>query len=350
MPVWPTTRSSRASSAARSAALWVVATNGAHSWINQSNLRELLGRLDLLVVQDMYTTTETAQLADIVLPAAGWAEKEGTFINSERRLGMVKRVAHAPGEALADFFIFKAVADAWGCGDLFARWTDPEATFAILQELTRGRPCDITGVDGYEHVDRGGVQWPLTEADAAAGSATSTARRDRWAHGRAPAVRRRPLLPPRRVGPASWSTSPSIPPERTSDRYPLVLLTGRGSSSQWHTGTRTRSPPLLRELAPDGLWLEIHPDDAAAPGHRPGTAGRGAVPPRDGGWPGHRSWPTVGRGQVFLPMHDPRVNVLTVLGLRPALPPARLQVQRGRGRPPRTLGAGQRADGARPAR
>ena len=118
-------------------ALWIVATNTAHSWIHQSEVRDLLGRLDCLVVQDLYPTTETAQLADIVLPAAGWGEKEGTFINSERRYGRIRRVVRAPGQALADFSIFKLVADAWGCGDLFEEWSSPEAVFRILQ---RGGP------------------------------------------------------------------------------------------------------------------------------------------------------------------------------------------------------------------
>src|SRR5262249_14834304 len=63
-------------------ALWVVATNPAHSWINQGQARDILDRLDFLVVQDMYHTTETAERAHLVLPAAGWGEKEGTFINS----------------------------------------------------------------------------------------------------------------------------------------------------------------------------------------------------------------------------------------------------------------------------
>ena len=77
--------------------LWIIATNSAHSWINQTELRELLDRLDFLVVQDMYATTETAQLADLVLPAAGWGEKDGTFINSERRIGRIQRVAPGAG-------------------------------------------------------------------------------------------------------------------------------------------------------------------------------------------------------------------------------------------------------------
>src|SRR5947208_8213603 len=98
--------------------LWIVATNSAHSWINQSAARDALGRLEFLVVQDMYATTETARLAHLVLPAAGWGEKEGSFINCERRIGVIKRVANAPGTAIADFYIFKMIADAWGCGAL----------------------------------------------------------------------------------------------------------------------------------------------------------------------------------------------------------------------------------------
>ena len=70
--------------------LWIVATNTAHSWINQADAKEVLGRLDTLVVQDMYATTETVAHAHIVLPAAGWGEKEGTFINSERRFGLLE--------------------------------------------------------------------------------------------------------------------------------------------------------------------------------------------------------------------------------------------------------------------
>src|SRR5690606_4236085 len=78
--------------------LWVVATNPAHSWINQNMLADVLGRLEFLVVQDMYAASETARMADLLLPAAGWGEKEGTFINSERRVGVIKRVARAPGK------------------------------------------------------------------------------------------------------------------------------------------------------------------------------------------------------------------------------------------------------------
>jgi anaerobic selenocysteine-containing dehydrogenase len=68
--------------------LWVIATNSSHSWINQREFNEIVKKLDFLVVQDMYHTTETAQRAHLILPAAGWGEKTGTFINSERRIGI----------------------------------------------------------------------------------------------------------------------------------------------------------------------------------------------------------------------------------------------------------------------
>src|SRR6185436_10362495 len=119
------------------------ATNPAHSWINQHMLRDVLSRLDFLVVQDMYATTETAQQAHLVLPAAGWGEKEGTLINSERRIGTIRKVSRAPGQALSDFAIFRLIADYWGCGDLFERWDSPASVFRILKELSSGQPCDI---------------------------------------------------------------------------------------------------------------------------------------------------------------------------------------------------------------
>ena len=120
--------------------LWIVATNPFHSWVNNDRLAALRAKLDFLVVQDMYHSTESARVADLVLPAAGWGEKDGCFINSERRIGTLKAVRKAPGLALSDFRIFRLIANAWGCGEMFARWTDPESVFKILRDLTQGRP------------------------------------------------------------------------------------------------------------------------------------------------------------------------------------------------------------------
>ena len=141
--------------------LWVIATNPAHSWIDQDDFRETLGRLDFLVVQDMYHSTETAQQADLLLPAAAWGEKEGTFINSERRVGLIKKVCRAPGQALSDFHIVKLAAHYFGCVDGRPGWDSPEVVFQILKRLTAGRPCDIGGIADYHAIDEArGIQWP----------------------------------------------------------------------------------------------------------------------------------------------------------------------------------------------
>jgi assimilatory nitrate reductase catalytic subunit len=285
--------------AGRIKGLWVLGTNPAHSWIDQGHLEEVLDRLDLLVVQDMYTTTETAQLADLVLPAAGWGEKEGTFISSERRIGLVKKVAQAPGEALADFAIVKLLADAWGCADLFAEWTSPEAVFAILQRLSAGQPCDITGIEGYEALEaQRGVQWPHPAGSA---SLPPGAERRLFEDGRFPTPDGRARF---------LFEEPRPPRSPAGGPYPLVLLTGRGSSAQWHTGTRTSTSALLRSLAPTEPYVELSPADAAERAIEPGdevvvASARGTMRARA------FVTATVEPGQVFVPMHFARTNQLT---------------------------------------
>ena len=284
--------------------LWIVATNTAHSWINQKDAREILGKLEFLVVQDMYTTADTAKLAHLVLPAAGWGEKEGVFINSERRLGMIKQVSRAPGQALSDYRIFQLVADAWGCGSLFSRWRTPEAAFKMLRELTRGQPCDITGVTGYRMLDElGGVQWPFPEG------AAPVAREERrlFEDGK--------FCTP--DGRAKFVFEASRPmPEPAKAPYTFTLLTGRGNSSQWHTETRTSKSEVLRRMSPQVGYVEIHPDDAAALGVGPTdwvrvTSRRGAIE--------LRAYLTrcVPRDCVFVPMHLVKTNVLTLASFDP---------------------------------
>jgi assimilatory nitrate reductase catalytic subunit len=284
--------------------LWIIATNTAHSWIHQRRLREAFAGLEFLVVQDMYSTTDTAQLAHLVLPAAGWGEKEGTFINSERRVGITKRVAPSPGAALADFSIIKLLAEAWGCGPMFAEWTSPEAVFGILGRLSRGRPCDISAITGYQMVDEaGGIQWPFPEGSSCGhGSERRLFEDGRFYHadGRAKFL----YEDPRPVA------------EPTSPEYPLVLLTGRGSSSEWHTQTRTAKSAVLRSLADQEPYVEIAPGDAAARSLGDGdwaavVSARGSMRARV------RVTSTVEPGQVFVPMHYVGTNRLTNLSFDP---------------------------------
>lgn len=275
-------------------ALWVIATNPFHSWIDQERLMRLREKLDFLVVQDMYHSTETARMADLVLPAAGWGEKTGCFINSERRIATTKAVKKAPGIALSDFRIFRLIANAWGCGEMFAKWTDPEAAFKILRDLTKDRPCDITAISGYEQLDEmGGIQWPYT----------------------APAAQERRLFQDGKFyhpdGKARLLFTPPAPlPESSDAEYPFTLLTGRGTSSQWHTQSRTAKSPVLRKLAPTQAYVEIHPDDAAAlalADHE-----MVSIRSRRGEMQAMVYLaPTMQHGQVFIPMHYPDLNRLT---------------------------------------
>jgi assimilatory nitrate reductase catalytic subunit len=281
-------------------ALWIICTNPAHSWIEQERFQRLRQKLEFLVVQDMFTTTETARLADLLLPAAGWGEKEGTFINSERRIGRCRKVCNSPGQALADFQIFRLIAHYWGCGKMFSRWETPEVVFHLMRECSRGQPCDFTGITGYDMIEAcGGIQWPFPEGDP--GAAPPPARRlfedgkFFTSDGRARFV----FDEPRPV------------PEPPDSEYPFVLLTGRGSSAQWHTQSRTAKSAILRKLYPPGLYVEIHPADARQWRISDNSPVRVATR-RASLVARARLTATIQRGQIFLPMHDPVVNKLTL--------------------------------------
>lgn len=287
--------------------LWLVATNPAHSWIHREEAQERLKKLDFLVVQDMYLSTETAELADLVLPAAGWGEKEGTFINSERRYAVHKRVRPAPGEALADFHIFRAIAHSWGVGDMFSEWTSPEAVFRIMQRASRHQPCDITGIDGYAEIDRsGGIQWPWSASDAQREKHPAPQRR-LFADGKFFTEDQRARF---------IVDDPATLPEPPCETYPWLLLSGRGTVSQWHTQTRTSKSPILRQLYPQQVYIEMHPVDARELGvvngqpvevhSRRGRVIATAV-----------LTPTVQRQQAFMPMHYPETNLLTLAHFDP---------------------------------
>ena len=275
--------------------LWIIATNPAHSWINQSHFTKLRENLEFLVVQDMYANTETARIADLVLPAASWGEKNGTFINSERRIGTLKQVKKAPGKALSDFRIFQLLAQTWGVGDLFEKWTDPESVFGLLQKLSADQACDITGINGYQDLDKsGGIQWPKT-------SESCQKERRLFEDGK--------FYTP--SGKAKFLFEPPTPlPEPTSKEYPFTLLTGRGTSAQWHTQSRTQNSSVLRKLYPSALLLDINPDDAAVRGIQNHVAL--TISSRRASITAFAHVTTsIKPGEVYLPMHEPQVNRLT---------------------------------------
>jgi assimilatory nitrate reductase catalytic subunit len=277
--------------------LWVIATNTSHSWVNRAKTDSVLSKLDFLVVQDMFATTETVEFADLYLPAAGWGEKDGFFINSERRLGLCKKIARAPGEALSDFHIFRLVAEAWGCEHKLRRWRSPTEVFQILKELSRGMPCDFTGIADYQMIDEhGGIQWPLPEGTRGFDRERRLFENGCFYHADRKA---RFLFDP-----------PQPMPEPVDEQFPMLLLTGRGTSSQWHTQTRTGKSSVLKLLYPEKAYIEIHPQDAAR--FRISDRDKVRVSSRRGVVLANAFiTATVQPGQVFMPMHYEETNHLT---------------------------------------
>ena len=268
--------------------LWIIATNPPVSFPNREVLEDALGRLDLLVVQDGFDTPTTA-LADVVLPAAVWGEKDGTYTNSERRVSRVRAAVAPPGEARTDFAIFLDIARRWGCADeLFPGWAEPADAFAEWRRVSAGRPCDYSGIT-YERLDEaGGVQWPCPEGDDVPLAGTARLYADRVFNR---PNRRAMVLP---VEPEPIRDAPR--PE-----YPFLLNTGR-TVEHWHTRTKTGRIPILEGLAPEA-WVEMHPSDAEHLGVRGGdwvrvASSRGAVDQI------RVRVTAIGRpGEVFIPFH-----------------------------------------------
>src|SRR5215813_1439326 len=268
-------------------AMWIIATNPLVSFPNQSVLRQALSNLDFLVVQDGYHPTPTTELAHLVLPAAIWGEKEGTYTNSERRVSKVNKAVDPPGEARPDFDIFLAIAGRLGCREeLFPGWTAPRDAFEEWRRVSRGRLCDYSGISYELLADSGAVQWPLPEgAEPAAASRLYEDARFQTADGRA------------RLICAKWEPFP----EQPNREYPLIFNTGR-TVEHWHTRTKTREVPILERLSPES-WLEMNPRDARGLGLR--SHDRVDIISRRGRVRGValRLTEITAPGQVFMPFH-----------------------------------------------
>jgi anaerobic selenocysteine-containing dehydrogenase len=229
-------------------ALWIIGTNPIVSFPNLGVLEQALASLEFLVVQDGFHPTPTTQRADLVLPAAIWGEKEGTYTNSERRASKVNRAVDPPGEARADFDIFLAVAAELGCrDDLFPGWSSAADAFEEWKRVSRGRLCDYSGMS-HDAIERaGGLQWPCPEGTSDGHAEPRRLYTDgvfETPDGKA------------RLIPTDWEPFP----EQPRPKYPLILNTGR-TVEHWHTRTKTGAVPILHWLSPSA-WVEINPRDA----------------------------------------------------------------------------------------
>jgi assimilatory nitrate reductase catalytic subunit len=274
-------------------ALWIIATNPIVSFPNLHALRQALESLEFLVVQDGYHPTPTSEYAHLVLPAAMWGEKEGTYTNSERRVSKVNRAVPPPGEARADFDIFLHLADALGVRDeIFPGWSTPGDAFDEWKRVSAGRLCDYSGMT-YQALDaHGGLQWPF-RSDSSEPRATRRLYTDacfQTDDGRA------------RLIPVEWEPFP----EQPDAEFPFVLNTGR-TVEHWHTRTKTANVPILERLSP-AAWVEINPRDARRLRLKPRD--RVDVVSRRGAVCGIelRVTETIAPGQVFVPFHYAEAN------------------------------------------
>jgi assimilatory nitrate reductase catalytic subunit len=270
-------------------ALWVMGTNPAVSMPDASRVRAALSKCKFVAVSDV-TRTDTTRYADVLLPAAGWGEKDGTVTNSERRLSRQRPFQPPPGEAKADWRIVCEVAARMGFGDGFS-YQSPVEIFREHAALSAfensgerlfdlGDLADLSDADYTTFAPR---HWPVSER--------GEQQTRLFADGRFPTPDGRARFVPVRQEATAFAVDGD---------YPLALNTGR-LRDQWHTMTRTGTVPRLMANAPEPA-VDLHPADAAAHRLKDGDLARlstrfGFVRARV------RVTEAQRRGQAFLPMH-----------------------------------------------
>jgi assimilatory nitrate reductase catalytic subunit len=218
-------------------AVWIACTNPAQSMPDANAVRKALEHADLVVVQESFRDAETCAYADVLLPAASWAEKEGTVTNSERRISRVRAAVPPPGEARPDWSIandFASRLQALLGKPISFGYQTAEAIFNEHRESTRGRDLDITGLS-YALLEREGPQqWPYPEG-------ANGGRARLYCDGVFPTPSGRA-----RFVAAHYAEPAEVP---DSD-YPLRLTTGR-LRDQWHSMTRTGLAARLFSHSPE---------------------------------------------------------------------------------------------------
>jgi anaerobic selenocysteine-containing dehydrogenase len=294
--------------------LWVSGTNPAVSLPELRRVRAILGQERLfLVVQDLFLT-ETARLADVVLPASGWAEKTGTLTNADRTVHLSEKAVEAPGEARSDLRIFLDYAARLDLrdkdGEPLVKWSDPESAFEAWKECSRGRPCDYSGLTYARLREYGGIQWPCTKdrpdgterlySDGRFYSDPGYCER----YGR-DLITGAPLEPSEYqvmnpTGKAIIKAAAYLPPhEQAGDEHPLLLITGR-TVYHFHTRTKTARVPELQAAAPE-VWVELSRADAEAAGITEGDLVKVSTP--RGHVRAKARITGIRDGVVFLPFH-----------------------------------------------
>ncbi|WP_292394123.1 formate dehydrogenase subunit alpha [Methanoculleus sp. UBA303] len=272
--------------------MYIMGENPMLSDPDLQHVEEALKNLEFLVVQDIFLT-ETAELADVVLPAACYAEKDGTQTNTERRVQRWKKAQQAPGEAKEDWQIICELGARMGYAKQFA-FKSPEEIFNEVAAVTPS----YHGIS-YARLDPDGLHWPCPTAE----------------HPGTPILHREKFAMPDGLG--VFSAIEWKPPAEVPDaEYPYVLTTGR-VIWQWHTGTMTRRSWSLEKEAPTG-WIEINTEDAKELGIKDDEVVRASTRRGSIDIPA-RVTPEIIRGVMFIPFHykECAANLLTHNALDP---------------------------------
>jgi ferredoxin-nitrate reductase len=223
-------------------AIWIAGTNPAVSLPDLHHVRRALERAQLVVVQDAYHPTETSRLADVLLPAAQWGEKEWTSTNSERTIAYSPKLFDPPGQAWPDWQILARFARRLGYQGF--DYSSASEVWDEFIALTSGRPCDMAGASSARLRAADSLQWPCPTPD-------HPGTKRRYLDGRFATPSGRAQFLPR---------DHREPRELPDHEFPFVLTTGR-LYAHWHTLTRTAKADKLVRREP-GPFVEINPDDA----------------------------------------------------------------------------------------
>jgi anaerobic selenocysteine-containing dehydrogenase len=294
--------------------LWIAATNPAVSLPELHRIRAILEQERLFVVVSDAFLTETAQLADVVLPAALWGEKTGTFTNHDRTVHLSEKAVDPPGQARPDMEIFLEYARRLGMTDrdgaALVKWRTPEECFDAFASSTRGRPCDYSGLT-YEKLRQGsGVQWPCTDARPEGTERLYTDHTfntdpdycEDYGHDLATGAgyERKDHADLNPAGRAILKAAKYLPAhESPGEDFPFLFTSGR-TAYQFHTRTKTGRAPQLEAAAPE-IWVEMAEGDAERLGIGEGDLVRVESP--RGRLEARARITGIREGMVFAPFH-----------------------------------------------